>query len=176
MATIRGALLTVVLTLAIARPLYAEPVYDPSAKSYFELVDGRNGGIDGPAWWQALALAKDRAYKGVQGRLAIVKTIATHDFLERTFHPKDYAWIGLRYWCATRKLEWSDGEVAMHLSFAAWDKNWNQDIFACHTGYPPGPDYMSIAYSPIQNGFRWIGKGRNKHYYFYFVEYPTGHP
>lgn len=175
-----GALFSIISIAFLARPLHAEPVYDPSAKSYFDLVDSRdlkaNPNDDGRPWLTASALAKARVYKGVHGRLAIVKTVATHDFLERTFHPNNYTWIGLRYWCATRKLELSDGEVVTHLSFAAWDKNWNQDIYACHTSYPPGPDYMPIAYSPIQDGFRWIGKGRNKHYWYYLVEYPTGHP
>src|SRR5215469_7602830 len=97
----------------MASPLWAADVsdtfvYDPASKSYFELIDGRKsdhyqpgydsiGYGEGPTWQEAYNFARSRAYKGVNGRLAIVRGIATHDFLERTFHPDSFAWIGLRY-------------------------------------------------------------------------------
>ena len=171
-------LASTLLVVAMVRLAQAAPVYDAESKSYFEMVDGRNLQKnvydEGPTWPEALTLAKQRSYKGVAGRLAIVKDLATHDFLERTFQPGSYVWIGLRYWCAAHKLQWSDGETPAPNAFGAWDKNWRQDVYAC-AGNTPG-DFMPIAYSPIEAGFRWIGKGSGKRYYFYFVEYPAGHP
>jgi hypothetical protein len=170
------------LTVAFSRSVQAAPVYDPDSKSYFEMVDGREdkqaAGMargQGPDWAEAFLWAKEREYKGAKGRLAIVKNIATHEFLERTFAPGSDVWIGLRYWCQVRKLQWSDGEMVSPGTFQAWAVNWRQDIYACNSGGGP-TDYMPIAYNPIADGFRWIGKGKGKRYYFYFVEYPTGHP
>jgi lectin-like protein len=154
------------------------PVQDPASKSYFEMVDGSHGMVkgpvahEGPNWGEAYRLSQMRVYKGVRGRLAIVKSLETHQFLSLTFRPKSHVWIGLRYWCNSRKLQWSDGEMMTPGSFRAWAKEWKQDIYACaSTGGPT--EYMPVAYSPLPT-FDWIGKGINKRYYYFFVEYPVG--
>lgn len=169
-------ILAILLLLsALPRPAGAAtnflPVYNPASKSYFELVT-----LQSPlAWIHAAEAARMRVFKGVHGRLAIVRNIDTHDFLERTFHPNVPTWIGLRYWCRAHVLQWADGEIDKAGSFGAWDKNWKQDIYDCPVG-GPATDYMAVAYSPIEDGFRWIGKGWTKVYSAYFTEYPTGHP
>ncbi|MFQ5467905.1 MAG: hypothetical protein ACE5DS_07190, partial [Kiloniellaceae bacterium] len=71
---------------ARAEPLYNKRVYSPDAKSYFELVRVGKGhslrGADIAAvnWANARKLAYGRAYKGVRGRLAVVKSRAVNDF------------------------------------------------------------------------------------------------
>src|SRR5579864_214505 len=163
-----------------AAELLNSPVYNPTTKSYFEMVDGSHGlvkgtGVDfeGPTWGEAVKLSSQRSYKDKKGRLAIVRDLATHEFLLTTFRPGTYVWIGLRYWCSRRALEWSDGEPWKAGSFQAWDQKWKQDDSACSTGLPT--EYMPVAYSPPPT-FDWIGKGSGKRYYYFFVEYPTGGP
>jgi hypothetical protein len=160
-----------------AADLLDTPVYDPVSKSYFEMVDGLKiykgyMAHEGPNWAQAHDLARGRAYGGVQGRLATVSSVTTHEFLEQTFKPSNYVWIGLRYFCGAQKLQWDNGEALARGSFQAWDSNWRQDPYACNG---PIQTYMPVAYSPLP-GFRWVGKGIEKRYYYFFVEYPTGHP
>lgn len=176
-----GALWLVVATAMPTRAaeLLNVPVYDPRTKSYFEMADGAHGlvrgtGVDheGPNWREAYGFAQARSYKGVRGRLALVKDFETHEFLLGTFKPTTYVWIGLRYWCQARRLEWSDGKMLAPGSFQAWDKRWD-DSNACKGAGPK--DYMPVAYSPPPD-FRWIGKGANKRFYYFFVEYATGSP
>ena len=159
------------------------PVYSPDTKSYFEMVDGSHGMVarfpsaagvvhEGPNWAEAYQLAQERTFKGVRGRLAIVKSFETHEFLSHTFRPKADVWIGLRYWCTARKLQWSDGEMMSPGSFQAWARQWKQDVYACASDGGPR-EYMPIAYSALPT-FDWIGKGIHKRYPYFFVEYPTG--
>lgn len=146
------------------------PIYDPGSKRYFVMMHTSGQGT----WDKVYAEARGLAYKGVQGRLAIVDSFEVHDFL-LTHWPLKYfedAWIGLRYLCRARKLVWSDGKAFNPMEFAAWDKVWKQDIYFCGDIHDPN-DWAPIAYSPQ---FTWIAKGRHKGYQWYFMEYPTGHP
>lgn len=172
------------IQLASAAALVNKPVYDRGSKSYFELVDASDmikgyGANEGPTWSQANDLAREREYKGVHGRLAVVQSVETHFFLERTFEPDSESWIGLRLWCTRRTLQWSDGQDLKPGSFAAWDKNWNQDVYTCSGAGSSSAGmmiYAPIAYTRVSYGFRWIAKGSGKRFHYFFVEYPTGHP
>jgi hypothetical protein len=160
-----------------AKELVDSPVYDPVSKSYFEMVDGLKiyhgyQAHEGPNWTQANDFARARVFGGARGRLAVIKSVATHDFLKQTFQPQTYVWIGLRYMCANHQLLWANGETFARGDFGAWDQRWNQDVYGCNG---PGEDWMPIAYSPLPV-FHWVGKGIDKRYYYFFVEYPTGHP
>ena len=178
--------LIVVLTVVVGRVACAQswpdaapgqvigvPVYDPAAKRYFALMH-----ISAEPWsgmWDKVAeAARRQSYKGVRGRLAIVDSIEVHDFLLRTFRPShyQYIWIGLRYLCRAKKLEWSDGRIFQPGSFQAWDPKWKQDIYVC-SDRNNANEWAPVAYSPQ---FRWIAKGLHKGYDWYFVEFPTGHP
>lgn len=171
-------------TPSLAAPLFDTPVYDPGAKSYFELVDASHmvkgyGSNEGPTWAQANQFATRRMYKGVYGRLATVDSVDTHYFLERTFQPNYQTWIGLRLWCTRHVLQWAGGQTLKPGTFQAWDKRWNQDIYTCSgagTSAAGMQVYAPVAYTSISDGFRWIAKGSGKRYYYFFVQYPTGHP
>jgi hypothetical protein len=152
------------------------PVYDPESKRYFALMH-----VDSPIEWDSQwdkvnQHARTQVFKGIRGRLAIVDSLEVHEFLLRTFRPNHYQpiWIGLRYLCRSKKLEWSDGRMWQPGSFQFWDSaGWNQDVFTCNSKDDPN-DWAPIAYSPEMHG--WIAKGRGKGFYWYFIEYPTGQP
>jgi hypothetical protein len=63
-------------------PVAIKPIYNPRTKSYFELqVD-----LPKPQQWQnAVRYARTKTFKGVRGRLAIVKDLETHSFLRANF-------------------------------------------------------------------------------------------
>ena len=165
-------------------PLYATPVYDPASKSYYELVlieTTRYSSRNSPdvKWETAQELAQASTFKGVHGRLAVVKDIGVHNFLQTTFKPRWDSWIGLRYLCLSRRLEYVDGTFWKSGMFAAWDKAWDHSGMSNCGGYSWGPkidQYMGVAYSPPTLGFRWFAQGYPKQYYSYFVEFPTGKP
>ena len=150
------------------------PVYDPDSKRYFALMhwDGHYGTN---VWEKTAEAASSQVYKDVRGRLAIVDSLEVHEFLLKTFRPGRYQfiWIGLRYLCNAKKLEWSNGKLWQPGSFQIWDANWKQDIYACSNPGDPN-DYAPVAYSAEMHS--WIAKGLHKGYDWYFVEFPTGHP
>ncbi len=170
---------------AESEPVYDKAVYDPESKRYFMLLNlrappgtpyPRNEGLP---WGEAERDARSRSYQGVQGRLAVVNTPEIHEFLLKTFRPDVETWIGLRYWCARRQLQSTDGAVHGRDAFKAWDPNWQQDVYACKSAVMNNPheeQYMPVAYNPVSKGFRWIGKGWFKRYWAAFVEFPTGKP
>jgi len=165
--------------------LWNTPIYDPGSKRYFALMESHdpNNLNSGRNWEQDSAAANALEFKGVHGRLAVVDSLEVHQFLERTFRPREYIWIGLRYLCGPRKFQTSDGKTFTSFAFQAWDQAWLADKAAQRaTGVCVADSMrmtnliMPVAYTPVSEGFRWIGKGWAKGYVGYFVEYPTGHP
>src|SRR3546814_16491925 len=96
-------------SLAADLPLPRTPIYDSHSQSYFQLF----GDNVHPGNWEAARIrAAQKFYKGVQGRLAVVDSEETHAFLLRAFKLNRRhisVWIGLRYWCSARLLQWEDG-------------------------------------------------------------------
>ena len=106
---------------AVAR---AEPpgkvVYDPSSGSYFEIIRNRKPPPLN-SWKYARADVEKRVYKGIRGRLAVIKTLATHEFLKKHLGIPFEAWIGLRYHCSSGKLIWVNGELLRRgVDFEKW--------------------------------------------------------
>ncbi|MCG8355518.1 MAG: C-type lectin domain-containing protein [Kiloniellales bacterium] len=160
-----------------AREAAAEPVYDSHSGSYYDLkVAPQLCGTGRCAiqWRGARKEATKHVYKGIQGRLAIIHSKHVHELLARHFKlNKPFlspAWIGLRYWCLNRKLEWVNGSVLKKVrgNFMAWDRPWfrNENV-RCGRG---AGVYMPVAYLP---SYRWQASGRNKGHFYYFVEYPA---
>jgi hypothetical protein len=155
-------------------PVAAEPnlpIYNPASKSYFEL---RDDNAPPGTWEKARGLAARLSYKGARGRLAVVDSEATHLFLRRNFTIKEETWIGLRYWCAFRKLQWVTGKLHSREGFNIWANQWYRlEETMCGQGVTIGPRaYMPVYYLP--RGFRWQACGASKWFTHYFVEYPTG--
>lgn len=181
-----------------ANLLWNTPVYNPPSKSYFELYtpgkdlkDIEDGlGIYGLSWGVAKGLAQRQVFKGVHGRLAVVDTEQIHEFLKQTFHPTIAVWIGLRYWCQFKKLQWVTGRLFNRKKdFSAWGAMWDQnavhnyyrlkgqsnpaDCSAMHAGLV---NYLGVHYWPMDEGFVWNANGHDKHFAALFVEFPTGGP
>ena len=168
---------------ATGAPLYDTPVYEPDTGSYFELrkvTPGYSvrGGAPAIQWPKAQVLARQSTYKGIRGRLAVVKSKEVNDFLRRTFKPDWGAWIGLRYWCKFNRLQWITGEFHERTAYANWDPVWN------HEGSPGAArgqpscrrkdTFWPVHYWSVDAGFRWNANGDQKEMRYFFIEYPTG--
>jgi hypothetical protein len=149
-------------------PKALAPVYNPHTKSYFEL---RTDLPKPPQWRTAEAVARSKTFKGTRGRLAIVKDLETHTFLQANFTIHEEAWIGLRFYCSFRKLLWVTGDEHPLKSFKMWAKPWHRSKITCTT---ENIQYMPVHYLPQHKGFRWQASGPEKYFVSYFVEYPTG--
>lgn len=149
-------------------PKPAKPVYNPHTKSWFELR------VDLPTpsnWRSAVKYSRRHTFKGVRGRLAIVKDLETHSFLRANFDVLGSTWIGLRYFCSFRKLVWADGTEHSRKAFKMWAKKWYRTDVRCGK---QRIQYMPIYYLPTRFGFKWQASGPEKYFVSYFVEYPTG--
>ena len=161
------------------------PVYNPETKSYFELARNVKD-PKYPEWRQtyqwpvAKVMASKREFKGVKGRLAVVQSKQTNDFLRETFKPDGPAWIGLRYWCFYHKLEWVTGEVIEPGDYQNWENPWNVTGVSKTAGARwTCSDIDKAAFAPVNywnvtEGFRWNGNGQRKTLSDFLVEYPTG--
>jgi hypothetical protein len=175
----------IVLLLAIildgtvsAEPLYDTPVYNSETKSYFELARAvaRGGGGDDRNWESARRSASNRQFKGVRGRLAVVKSRQVNDFLRDTFQPNHRAWIGLRYWCRFRVLQWVTGDRLEPGDYQNWGPVWNQTIDPNKRSQCFGDkdSYLPVHYWQVHRGFRWNAISMGKAHRSMFIEYPTG--
>jgi hypothetical protein len=152
------------------------PVYNPASESYFQLLaltTHKN------RWSDARQMAASQIYKGVRGRLASVKDSETHEFILRTFDMSREVWIGLRYWCRYRMLEW-DGERPYSPSdpghFQAWHSQWiaNSRTF-CPADWTGSEAYMAIYYRNFGGtNARWQGTTPAKFFGRILVEFSTG--
>jgi hypothetical protein len=159
-------------------------MYDPASKSYFELVRvtpaqqeaHKVGMVPETSFAKAAQFAAGRAFKGTRGRLAVVKTRETHEFIMTNLRPNTYTFIGLRYFCKQRQLRWINDEIHPANGFKAWHQNWDQGDSKYCLNSTNGPWWMGVAYTGVGDGFRWVARGSAKNWNLYLVEYPTGQP
>jgi hypothetical protein len=151
------------------KQLVGKPVYNEETKSYFVLKGFRPG--QHAVWEKADELARSRLFRGVPGRLAVVKSRSVEDFLINTFHPRNFAFIGLRYFCRYKKLLWVTGEVHPRTAYKNWHAKWYRTGIFCENA-----GYMPVYLTPNLKGPRWQAAGPAKYADYYFVEYPTGKP
>lgn len=182
---IRAPLLAALLCLASTAKagVYNKPLYDPHSKSYFELVKVTLGmsslpgqSVAGIPFDKAVQLAAGRAFGGVKGRLAVVRSTETHLFIMQNLRPSEETWIGLRYLCRARSLEWVTGEKVQKGQFQAWHAQWDQAGNASCVNQTGETPWMGVAYTAAGQGFRWVAKGGKKIYLAFLAEYPTGKP
>ena len=146
------------------------PKFNPQTKSYFELRFDNSSGV----WNSAKKLAESKVYKGARGRLAVVRDPEVHSFLRKNFKIDVETWIGLRYWCTFRKVQWVTGEVLKKGEFSIWASPWDRrDIPFCQGAQSRADGYMPVYYLPTNRGFRWQAVNSGKHFKQYFVEYPA---
>lgn len=163
------------LSSVAAEEVENTPIYNSETKSYFEYIPYTLVRCH-CTWVEAYRAAQRLEYKGVRGRLAVIKSVDVHEFLMHKFQPKDFTWIGLRYLCPTRELQWVTGDLMTPGSFSAWNVPWNlTGSWACAKDYNKA-QILGVAYLPIANGFRWGAREAHKYYGHLFVEFPTGQP
>lgn len=141
----------------------AGPYYNPASKSYFEYIKTLNPHFN---WRTANKEAQKLYYKDTQGRLATVSTPETHLFILNKFKITGPVWIGLRYFCQNKKLEWVDNKDDKNTNFTAWDSQWHRSKIRCARS-----DYMPIYY---KTNYKWQASGPEKGFAHFIVEYPTG--
>ena len=153
------------------------PIYSPLTQSYFEL---RDDNLPPDAyWWTADKRARAARFKGVQGRLAVIRSPEVHQFLEENGLIRDYTWIGLRYFCYSRKLLWSSGDRHRNSDFNNWARPWyNSSVTTCGNEGTSSEinGSMGVFYIGTSAGFRWRAAGYEKFFVNYLIEYPTGAP
>ncbi len=152
---------------------HAKVVKDPTSGSYFELVDVielTRGQRDRNTWEQANAAAEQRFHKGIRGRLAVIQSKKTHDFLKKSFDfSKEPTWIGLRYFCSNRKLAWVTGQtLKSETDFQLWHQRWARTNIRCD-----GAGYMPVYYTTSSFALSWQASGPGKGFGAYLVEYPV---
>ena len=160
---------------ALAEGYPPRPVYNPATKSYFQLFNDNAGANKGGRWDRAMKRAARKSYKGVRGRLAVVDSAEVHSFLQTEFalplqKIKEGIWIGLRYWCSVRRLQWVSGDMHPPTAFKRWDRNWARNSRANCQG---GGGYLPVYYTGGKR-FRWQATLSAKFFKWYFVEFPTG--
>ncbi len=159
---------------------YGPVVYNPHTKSYFQLYRDNHPG----RWSDALKRAKTKFYNGVSGRLAHVEDMETHEFLIESLglrHEAEPIWIGLRYWCRFRMLQWTSDRAFSPSDperFRLWHTNWSfngPNASACDLDASQGPrGFAPVYYTTINGITRWQAIGAAKYYTRYVVEYQTG--
>ncbi|MFQ5535037.1 MAG: C-type lectin domain-containing protein [Sphingomonadales bacterium] len=165
-----------IVASAGAKGLYGKPIYNPETRSYFELVRAHESEGGKKRWFEMERFARAKIFKGVQGRLAKVKSASVNFFLMENLRPDEASWIGLYLDCSSGKWAWSDGEAFARDGYTnwhptKWDYAYGNDPNKICDGNSP---YAAVAYYPIQDSFRWFIKRKGKGYDTMIVEYPTG--
>ena len=151
----------------------AGPYYNPASKSYFELFKLKPG-QKASRWGQANELAQKHLFRTTQGRLAVIKDLATHQFILRNFKALNF-WIGLQYFCGTQTLKWVDEDTISETDFTAWAYQWARTDVRCGGhGYMPVSYTRNIKTNASSSATRWQATGSNKGFVYYLVEYTTG--
>lgn len=170
------------LQCASAAPLLETPAYNPHTKSYFVLVkveandtDSNIGGSEyGNFWSTAEEHAQEHVFKGVHGRLAVVRDLDTTIWVETTLRPPDEVWFGLRYLCKKRQLQWTDGSYFRSGEFQLWPVHWWQSEGTVCAD--PNQQELPVELYKDATGVHWAVRGKFKTFSYYIVEYPTGQP
>ena len=159
--------------------LFNTPVYNPRSKSYFEMVAfGQKGQASpGRSYGGAMKFAARRKFKGVRGRLAIIRSKETQKFLIRTFKPRGETWIGLRMYCRGRVLFWVDGRrLDRSKDYRNWGRNWFKKGYYVPCNPSSSSKYAGIILGNIKGVVRWIAIEPAHYVRRGFIEYPTGRP
>lgn len=184
--TLRGVFSAFVTTLILlcmtGGPAFSQaqpgdpPVYNPASKSYFQVLEQTT---QKQSWRFAHKAALTKTYKGVHGRLAVIDRLETHEFVLENFDLSHPTWIGLRYWCDFRMLEWnglrpySPGDPGR---FHAWHPRWYRNVQTiCARSLNGENAYMPFYYQPFgQRNARWQASGPAKYFARILVEFTTG--
>ncbi|CCQ72905.1 C-type lectin domain-containing protein [Magnetospira sp. QH-2] len=161
------------------------PIYNPESKSYFALV---KADVQQKFWDTLDVAAAARTHKDVHGRLAIIRTRETHDFVMKNLAIKSPTWIGLRYWCTFKSLQWVDGSKVKGADFQHWQSPWYRSKkTTCLDDPRSSRVFMPVYYEPknyrekgvFLKGSKnddayWRAAGHEQPFSHYLIEFPTG--
>ena len=154
--------------------LFDVPVYDPYSKSYFELRHNLAGGGTYVANWSvADRIARSKSYKGVRGRLAIIRSMEANNFILKTFKPPNETYIGLRMICSEGfKLFWVNGKILSRKDYQNWGRMWHypNTYLPCRGA----SKYGGVVYNRLEGRPRWYVIAPAHATVAFLVEYPTG--
>lgn len=124
-----------------------------------------DAGRSGVRWAEAQAEARRITHEGQRGRLAIIPNMQVHACVSERLVPKakEEAWIGLRYWCPYRQMQWTTGEIREHGKPSPWAPKWSR-YGTCQT------QYVGVYYTPASK--RWQAVEATKRFRYMLVEYP----
>ena len=150
-------------------------VYDPSSGSYFEFIRYELHSSSS-TWGRVRATVNKRTYKGIRGRLAVIKTRATHEFLRKNLGITMDAWIGLRYHCASGKLVWVTGEILRRgVDFEIWHSRWHYESRNVCGDFDGTENikYLPVFYANLNGRLYWRASGPGHYMTGAIFEYPT---
>lgn len=158
--------------------LFNVKVYNSHSKSYFEM---KRGTIVSK-FQTARAYARSQSFKGVRGRLAVIDSKETQQFISRIFQPYTETWIGLRLTCRPRRLIWITGkEIDRAKDYTNWGAQWHYErkYLPCKGSSRTGGDrfnslFAGIALYPFRGVIRWWAIAPGHGVRRALIEYPTG--
>lgn len=124
-----------------------------------------DAGRSGVRWSEAEVEAPRITHQGRRGRLAVIPDMEVHQCISQKLVPnaKEEAWIGLRYWCPYRQLQWTTGDIRAHRKPSPWALQWSR-YGTCQTSFA-GVYYTS-------DTKRWQAVESTKRFRYMIVEYP----
>ena len=145
----------------------AGPFFHETSNSYYELhqLPGYEHKYN---WAYVRKLAEQKVHKNVRGQLAVIDSQDVHSFLTKRFTFTGPTWIGLRYFCKTKRLFWVNWKEHKRHEFAAWHQQWaaNSRITCLNQSF----EYMP-AYYIGEGDTHWQLQGQSKAYRWFLVQY-----
>lgn len=141
--------------IAVARPI-GKAVLEPVTGSYFQVFEFY--GRPPHTWRHAKNMVKGYRHNDREGRLAFVKTGATHFFLVLNFEMlrAKKMWIGLSAECNDQAdLIWLDDTPLGDGSFRAWSPVAQKGIREGCARYEGTGTQLPVFYDPTEFGVRW---------------------
>ncbi len=159
--------------IAVAKPI-GKAILEPMSGSYFQIFEFY--GRPPHTWRHATRMVKGYRHQDREGRLAFVKSGATHFFLVLNFEMlrEKKMWIGLSAECNKQAdLKWLDETPLGDGSFRAWSPVAQKGIRAGCASLQDTATRLPVYYDPTEFGVRWeIGRvGTNIQHMM--VEFPV---
>lgn len=159
--------------VALAAPAQAQrPSTEPVSgivtcgDSAYQLVRATtNRGKSGVRWAEAENAARRFTHDGRRARLAVIPNLEVHACVSDNLLPnsQNETWIGLRYWCQYRSLQWTTGDLRPHSKPSPWAVQWSR-YGTCQT------QFAGVYYTPGSK--RWQVVESKKRFRYMIVEYP----
>jgi len=159
--------------IAVARPI-GKAVLEPISGSYFQIFEFY--GRPPHTWRHAKKMVKGYRHDDREGRLAFVKSGATHFFLVLNFEMlrSKKMWIGLSVECNEQAdLKWLDETPLGDGTFRAWSPVAQKGIRAGCDRLEDTGTRLPVYYDPTEFGVRWEIGSVGTNIQHMMVEFPV---